>query len=65
MPDPQPVKEPCPACGERTLQIEWRLVAKEVGSFSLAGATPKVVATEKPFLRCTACGVEAEGELDG
>jgi hypothetical protein len=37
---------PCPECGERTLQLVFRegLVAKPLGSFSLAGMQPKVSA---------------------
>lgn len=54
---------PCPACGERTLTIEMRMTAKPIGEFSLAGVGMKVSATNKPWLICTNCGVEAEGKL--
>lgn len=52
---------PCPNCGADELRIEMRLRAKPIGTFSIAGASPKVVATEVPWLVCGGCGVEAEG----
>jgi uncharacterized paraquat-inducible protein A len=51
----------CPRCGVKALRIEMRLTAKRIGSFSLAGAQMKVVATEVPWLVCGVCGIEAEG----
>lgn len=57
---------PCRDCGQLTLRIEWRskLVAKPTGSYSLAGAQPKVAAEEKPWpwAVCDNCGDESEGK---
>ena len=55
-------EQDCPACGHHGLVIEWRLTAKPIGSFSLAGAQMNVSATERPWIRCPECGVEAEGK---
>ncbi len=52
---------PCPACGAEALRFVTRLRAKEIGTFSIAGAQPKVVATEVVYLVCDSCKVEAEG----
>ena len=47
----------CPGCGEvGSLGVELRLVAKPIGSFSLAGAQMKVSAREVPHLVCTTVG---------
>lgn len=44
----------CPHCHTTgSLRIEVRLVAKPLGSYSIAGAQPKVVATQIPHLVCT------------
>jgi hypothetical protein len=56
------VTTPCPGCGERQLAIEMRITAKPIGSFSIGGSQPKVVAREVPWLVCAACGIEAEGK---
>ena len=53
---------PCPSCGVKGLRIEYRLTAKPLGSFSLAGAQMKVSAVRVPWLICGTCGVEAEGK---
>jgi hypothetical protein len=55
--------EACPVCGADTLVIEQRIEAKPIGSFSLAGAGMKFSATRWPWIRCTACGIEARGEV--
>jgi hypothetical protein len=52
-------KLPCPQCNTQgSLKLENRLVAKPLGSYSIAGAQPKVVATQVPHLVCTkeGCG---------
>jgi hypothetical protein len=41
-----------------------RLKAKPLGTFSIAGAQTKVVATKTPWIACDNCGVEAEGKLE-
>jgi hypothetical protein len=58
---------PCPSCGAAPgcLSVEFRLAAKSVGSFSLAGAQTKFAATEVPELSCSACGLFLTGVFDG
>lgn len=56
------VTTPCPACGSETLHIEHRLRSKPIGSFSVAGAQPKVVVEYWPWLVCGSCGIEAEAK---
>ena len=49
----------CPTCGRiGTLRLGSTLVAKPIGSFSLAGAQMKVSATEMPQLTCSADGCD-------
>lgn len=55
-------QQTCPACGHEGMRIEWRLKARPLGSFSLAGSQMKVSATETPYLICDGCDIEAEGE---
>lgn len=56
-------ESPCPVCGAAgTLQVDVRLVASPIGSFSLAGAMPKVSARNRPLLTCSACGLNVIGE---
>lgn len=45
----------CPVCGADGLRIEMRLVVKPFGSYSIAGAQPKVVANEQPYAICDGC----------
>lgn len=44
------------------LWFEWRLQAKPIGSFSLAGAQMKVSANREPWIVCPPCGAEAQGK---
>jgi hypothetical protein len=57
---------PCRDCAVPALRVEWRtvLVAKPVGSHSLAGMQPKVAAEEKPWpwAVCDNCGGESKGK---
>ena len=55
---------PCLYCGDDTTPflLIWRMRAKPVGSYSLAGAASKVAAIPWPYLRCTACQHESEGK---
>lgn len=59
---------PCPACGATALRIEWRtrVVASPIGTFALAGQQVKAPAKTEPWpwVRCGACGIEAEGSRD-
>lgn len=57
---------PCRNCGQETLRLEWRdrLIAKPLGSHSLAGAQMKTSALEVswPWCVCDTCGAESEGK---
>lgn len=56
----------CPACGTAdSIAVHPVLSVKPVGSFSLAGAQTKFVASERFALRCAACGLEVLGQLHG
>ena len=57
----------CPGCGEiGDMEIEWRdtLVARPLGTFSLAGQQLKVSAdwARWPWLVCLSCGFAVKGE---
>ena len=55
---------PCPTCNRvGTLYVEVKLVAKPIGSFSLAGAQTKVTAESKPFLLCSVCHFTKMGKF--
>lgn len=55
---------PCPNCGEKKLRVEYRLEAKPIGTFSVAGSQPKVAARQWPWVVCDGCGVEARAKED-
>lgn len=56
--------QPCPKCTRvGKLRIEMKLVAKPLGTFSLAGSNLKFSANEIPVLYCDGCGLELEGNL--
>jgi hypothetical protein len=58
----------CPGChGVGTLALEYLLVAKPFGTYSLAGAQPKVAAYEWPYLVCAAegCGFAKAAKKEG
>jgi hypothetical protein len=52
----------CPQCGENRWSIEWHLVAKPDGTYSLAGQQPKVSAVQTPCLVCDNCAFEIKGK---
>ena len=54
-----PTDTPCPACGYEFLILEMRLVAKPLGTYSLAGMQLKVAAYEWPYIVCKGCGIDA------
>jgi hypothetical protein len=54
---------PCPVCSG-TLRIEKRLKAKKLGTYAIAGASDKILATEIPWIVCSYCGIEAEGKFE-
>jgi hypothetical protein len=59
-----PVAGPCGNCGTvGQLRIEHRMVARPIGSFSLAGQQMKVSARLWPYMVCDGCGAECEGKL--
>lgn len=63
--DAMVAKAPCPRCASTgTLTVTDRLVAKPVGTFSLAGHQPKVSARRRPELACSECGLRRLGEYD-
>lgn len=55
---------PCPACGQLTLDIEMRLLAKPLGTYSLSGRQMKFSAYEWPYLFCRSCGISAPAKRD-
>jgi hypothetical protein len=58
----------CPDCNAvGTLALEYLLVAKPFGTYSLAGAQPKVAAYEWPHLVCKAegCGFAKAAKKEG
>lgn len=48
----------CPMCGHVGFTVSWKLVAKPLGTFSLAGHQMKVSAREVPVVKCDGCGLE-------
>ncbi len=58
------LRQPCPSCGA-ALTLSWTLRAREVGSFSLAGAQLKFSATQAAIVVCEACGWRVAGQLTG
>lgn len=55
----------CPQCGSRdAISLRPVLVAKPVGSFSLAGAQMKVSAQTGAVVEC-GCGFTMSGHLEG
>lgn len=57
----------CPGCQTQgTLSITMKLVAKPLGSFSLAGAQMKVPVRELPVLQCSAtyCTFSVTGRIE-
>lgn len=56
------ITSPCPTCGSETLNVEFRLRSKPIGTFSVAGAQPKVAVEYSLWLDCTSCDFEEEGK---
>jgi len=52
----------CRHCGHHGIVIEWRLEARPIGSFSLAGAQMKFSAREHPYAKCPGCRHVSRGE---
>lgn len=60
---------PCPEChkeGVLRVEIRERIVARPIGTYSLAGNQLKVSANKVPwpYLACTECGYEEAGKPD-
>lgn len=56
---------PCPQCGALGfLEITERLLAKEIGDFSLSGNQMKFAAQAVPVLRCRMCSLDLVGRYD-
>lgn len=56
---------PCPLCGiSGSLSIAGEFIPKTVGSFSLAGGTPKLVVELRPVLSCDDCGGKWVGRVE-
>jgi len=55
----------CPACSAAgTISVRLILVAKPLGTFSLAGAQAKVSAASAAVAECSACGLSVRGRLE-
>jgi hypothetical protein len=58
--------KPCPECGTvGTVALRPVMVAKPLGSFSLAGAQMKVSARQGWELACSACPFRVLGRVEG
>jgi hypothetical protein len=58
--------KPCPECGTvGTVALRPVMVAKPLGSFSLAGAQMKVSARQGWELACSACSFRVLGQVEG
>ena len=57
-----PLGAPCCYCGSADTWIELRPEAKPIGTFSLAGAHPKVSASTWPYAVCDGCGHVSRGQ---
>lgn len=59
-------RTPCPKCSKvGGLFISIKLIAKPLGTFSLAGAQVKASAYQAPVLECSLCDFNLVGEFDG
>lgn len=53
----------CPQCGHQGVNLVYKLRAKKLGTWSLAGTQPKLVLERWPYIICPECGLEGEGEV--
>lgn len=56
---------PCPHCKAKTLSLHQVLKAKPTGTYSLAGAQPKVAAIRQLEWRCSSCGQSGPAATTG
>lgn len=55
----------CPNCGaENTVTIRPGLSAKQIGTFSLAGAQMKFSANEVAIAECSSCDLKVFGRIE-
>lgn len=60
------VSSACPSCGTRhVVDVRQTLTAKPDGTYSIAGAWPKVVASETWIYHCTSCGTTGNAASPG
>lgn len=53
----------CRYCGATgRIRVEWRLEAKPLGTYSIAGLQPKAVARSHPYATCGGCGHVSRGQ---
>lgn len=52
----------CVYCGHVGIRVEWRLEAKPLGTWSLAGVQEKYVASHWPYAICNGCGHVSRGQ---
>lgn len=55
----------CPQCQGSPLELRWGLVARPLGTWSLAGAQLKTSAVKVAEVHCPACGATVTGHLEG
>lgn len=55
----------CLYCGSFDVWLEWRILAKPIGTFSLAGGQMKFSAAGWPYAVCGGCGHVSKGKIDG
>lgn len=53
---------PCPHCAKRTVMVREIIVAKPIGSFSLAGVQMKFSARKSWTYHCNSCGTDGNAE---
>lgn len=54
----------CPKCGKGAVSVTRVLASKPLGSYSVAGAQTKVVATERWMASCNYCPFSVLGHLE-
>lgn len=60
-----PLRVKCYYCGSSDTWVEYRLLTKPVGSFSLSGGTMKFSAHTWPWAVCGGCGHESKAKIEG
>lgn len=60
-----PLGAECLYCGSADTWVEWRLLARPLGSYSLSGNQMKFSAAAWPYAVCGGCGHVSKGKIDG